>query len=208
MFKIDYDKLKKLNNLFFNNKIDFNTFREERLKITKDIYESKEYKRFLLDKVELLYNLYKDKIGLDLNEIKDILFTFAYKESLCNVFEVGDFEISKRYDYHLPKELWCSWGMFQLYSPIHGYIIKDNQRIGHGWVDIERYRKPDISYQISVFFDIFKELYKRYSKKVKNKDDLYYLIARDYNGSGDAAEEYAENWLKLYKDKSYLNFFK
>lgn len=207
-----YPKLKALDDLFFSNQLNFKTYKQKRMELTEDIYRSKEYKELLKEKVLRIKEIFKDRlINLGLYEdYYDIVFTFGYKETLCDVFAVGDWSISEKYDRHLPKQLQGSWGMFQIYAPIHGYDYINNKRVlsnENAWVNMSLIRKPDIAYQIIIFTKMLIGLAGRY-KDIENKIKRLYLIARDYNGSGDMAIKYANNWISLFNNKEYKNFIK
>ncbi len=201
-----YIDLRKIEKDFFEGKIDFKVFKSKRLDITKDIYYSKEYKSLIRKKVEIVREINRDRLRqLELyDEFIDIVYTFGYKETLMDVFAVGDYEVSEKYDKHLPKQLRYSWGMYQIYAPIHGYdkiggkIVKSNP---NAWVDMSIIRKPDIGYQVAIFTKMFMNL----ADSIKEKDKLkrLYLIAMRYNGSGELAIKYANNWISIYKNKEY-----
>jgi len=133
--------------------------------------------------IERIKGIDKSKI---LPNYKEIALTFAYKESNINPFAVGDLDIS--YDFNLANQDRGSWGMFQFYTPIH-----------KNWVNFIRLRLPDIAYQIEKFWDLYLSIYLGIPKDLSEEEKLF-LTARRYNGSGEMAERYAKDWMRIYKD--------
>jgi hypothetical protein len=107
-----------------------------------------------------------------------ICLTFARLESNINPFAVGDLWIKE--DINLKRNQKGSWGMFQIYQPIH-----------KGWVNFERIKLPDISYQILIWKAMWEDLKRRYPT-------LELRVMR-YNGTGPQTTQYLQKWLKIYE---------
>lgn len=198
-------ELRKIENNFWFDKIDFATFKNQRNAITDFYYNSAMYKKLIKEKVTRV----QKEMGFD-DFVKDLIFAFAWKESRIDVFAVGDYEVSEKYDSNLPKQLRYSWGAFQFYAPIHGYaningkIVKANP---NAWIDMDRIRLPDIGYQIICFVNLIRQLLNRYQDETKIENKLF-NVARDYNGSGKQAEIYAKSLIKIYKDREWEKWLK
>jgi hypothetical protein len=210
---------KKLLEDLFLGKIDIYTYKKNISKATYDfVFKSQEFKDILKEKLN------------NSNVEKEIILSFAFKESKINPFAIGDIETTETYeDSFLHPKLRYSWGMFQIYAPIHGYIKEGDKIIkatSGAWVDIDRIRIPDIGYQIQVFCDMYNNLKnriknysylksERYIKRayeeriITNKEEEEkFIIALRYNGYGESAYQYAKDWLDIYKKKLYLSRIK
>jgi hypothetical protein len=140
---------------------------EELIKISQQL-NSPRIREFCVNKIK---ELVKDEWK--------ICLTFAKLESNINPFAVGDLWIKE--DINLPKNQRGSWGMFQFYQPIH-----------KGWVNFERVKLPDISYQILVWKMMWEDLKKRYPT-------LELRVMR-YNGTGTQTTSYLNSWLNIFKN--------
>jgi len=146
----------------------------------------KELKRFS-------YELFDEKIEeIVLEKIKQIIkdpeerricVSFGKLESNLNPFAVGDLDIIQ--DMELPRKERGSWGVFQIYQPIH-----------KSWVNFDRIKRPDIGYQILIWQRMWNDLKKRYKT-------LQERVMR-YNGSGPQTIIYWSKWKEIYDKQGYI----